>query len=49
MEVCAEAFGRAVPRYWERSPDSSVELVWLCLTIDFYPVFEKILSQERDL
>jgi len=45
-EVCAEAFGRAVPRYWQEYPDSSVELVWLCLTIDDYPVFEKILSQE---
>jgi O-acetyl-ADP-ribose deacetylase (regulator of RNase III) len=44
MDVCAEAFGRAVPRYWREHPDSSVELVWLCLTIDAYPVFEKILS-----
>jgi O-acetyl-ADP-ribose deacetylase (regulator of RNase III) len=45
MEVCAEAFGQAVPRYWQEYPSSSVELIWLCLTIDAYPVFEKILSR----
>ena len=44
-EVCAEAFGRAVPRYWQEYPDSSVELIWLCLTIDAYPVFEKVLAE----
>lgn len=49
MDVCAEVFRRAVPRYWQEYPDSSVELIWLCLTIDAYPVFEKVLSQERDL
>jgi O-acetyl-ADP-ribose deacetylase (regulator of RNase III) len=45
MEVCAEALGRAVPRYWQEHSDSSVELIWLCLTIDAYPVFEKVLSK----
>lgn len=49
MDVCAEVFRRAVPRYWQEYLDSSVELIWLCLTIDAYPVFEKVLSQERDL
>jgi O-acetyl-ADP-ribose deacetylase (regulator of RNase III) len=44
-DACAEAFKNAVPGFWEKHPDSSVELVWLCLTIDDYPVFEKILSQ----
>jgi O-acetyl-ADP-ribose deacetylase (regulator of RNase III) len=47
-EVCAEAFRRAVPRYWQEHSDLSVELVWLCLTIDDYPVFEKILSGEPE-
>jgi O-acetyl-ADP-ribose deacetylase (regulator of RNase III) len=42
--TCAEAFKKAVPGFWEEHPDSSVELIWLCLTIDDYPVFEKILS-----
>jgi O-acetyl-ADP-ribose deacetylase (regulator of RNase III) len=43
-EACAEAFKNAVPGFWEKHPDSSVELIWLCLTIDDYPVFGKILS-----
>jgi O-acetyl-ADP-ribose deacetylase (regulator of RNase III) len=43
-EACAEAFKNAVPYYWEKHPESSVELIWLCLTIDVYPVFKKILS-----
>ena len=44
-EVCAEAFKNAIPGYWKRCPESSIELIWLCLTIDFFPVFKKILSQ----
>ena len=48
-EVCAEAFGRAVPHYWQKHPDSPLELIWLCLTIDDYLVFEKILSGETEL
>ena len=43
-EVCAEAFKNEVPAYWQMHPESSIELIWLCLTIDFFPVFKKILS-----
>ena len=43
-EACAEAFKNAVPDYWKKHPASSVDLIWLCLTIDVYPVFEKIFS-----
>jgi O-acetyl-ADP-ribose deacetylase (regulator of RNase III) len=45
-EACAEAFKKAVPAYWGNHPESSIELIWLCLTIDFFPIFRKILSQE---
>lgn len=43
-DVCAMAFKNAVFSFWNRFPDTSVKLIWLCLTIDDYPVFEKILS-----
>lgn len=41
--VCAEAFKTSVPLYWEDNPDSCVNLVWLCLTINDYPEFERVL------
>jgi O-acetyl-ADP-ribose deacetylase (regulator of RNase III) len=43
-EACAEAFKNAVPGYWGNHPESSIELIRLCLTIDFFPDFKKILS-----
>ena len=45
-DVCARAFKNAVASFWTRCPDSSVKLIWLCLTIDDYPVFEEILSKD---
>ena len=43
-DVCAKAFGKAVASFWKKCPDTTVKLVWLCLTIDDYPVFEKQLK-----
>jgi O-acetyl-ADP-ribose deacetylase (regulator of RNase III) len=43
-DVCACAFKNAVSSFWTRFPDTSVKLIWLCLTIDDYPEFERILS-----
>lgn len=45
-DVCAKAIGKAVPSFWEKYPDTPVKTVWLCLTIDYYPVFEKELKPE---
>jgi O-acetyl-ADP-ribose deacetylase (regulator of RNase III) len=42
--VCAEAFKNAVPQYWEKHTDSSIETIWLCLTVDSYPEFEKVFE-----
>lgn len=47
-DVCASAFKNAVSAFWTRFPYTSVKLIWLCLTIDDYPVFEKILSGEME-
>jgi O-acetyl-ADP-ribose deacetylase (regulator of RNase III) len=45
-DVCARAFKNAVSSFWRRYPDTSVKLIWLCLTIDDYPEFERILSKD---
>jgi len=45
-EICARAFKNAVSSFWTKFPDASVKLIWLCLTIDDYPVFEKILQSQ---
>ena len=42
-KMCAQAFKDAVPRYWKKHVDSSLELIRLCLTIDDYPIFRSIL------
>jgi O-acetyl-ADP-ribose deacetylase (regulator of RNase III) len=45
-EVCANAFKNAVSSFWEKYPDTSIKLLWLCLTIEDYPVFERILQAQ---
>jgi O-acetyl-ADP-ribose deacetylase (regulator of RNase III) len=42
-DVCARAFKNAVSAFWAKCPDTSAKLIWLCLTIEDYPVFEDIL------
>lgn len=44
VEICAKAFKKAIPLYWEKYQDSSVKTVWLCLMPDDFPLFEKILK-----
>jgi O-acetyl-ADP-ribose deacetylase (regulator of RNase III) len=45
-EVCANAFKNAVSSFWTKCSDTSVKLIWLCLTIEDYPVFERILKSQ---
>ena len=45
-DVCARAFKNAVSSFWTMCPDTSVKLIWLCLTIEDYPVFERILQSQ---
>ena len=42
--ICAQAFKSAVPEFWKAFPDTSVQQVWLCLTVNHYPEFERILK-----
>jgi O-acetyl-ADP-ribose deacetylase (regulator of RNase III) len=44
--VCARAFKNAVSSFWTNRPDTTVKMIWLCLTIDDYPVFEALLRSE---
>ena len=43
-DICAGAFKKAVSTFWGKFTDTPVKLIWLCLTIDDYPVFEKLLQ-----
>ena len=43
-EVCAEAFKKAVPLFWETFPGTSVKQIVLCLTLNHYDEFERILN-----
>ncbi|MDH3884132.1 MAG: macro domain-containing protein [Desulfobacterales bacterium] len=42
--VCARAFKSAVSSFWTKCSETSVKLIWLCLTIEDYPVFEGLLK-----
>jgi O-acetyl-ADP-ribose deacetylase (regulator of RNase III) len=42
-DICARGFRNAVSSFWTKCPDTSVKLMWLCLTIEDYPVFEDLL------
>jgi O-acetyl-ADP-ribose deacetylase (regulator of RNase III) len=37
--LCAEAFQKAVPLYWENHSDSFINLILLCLTVDDFNNF----------
>jgi O-acetyl-ADP-ribose deacetylase (regulator of RNase III) len=41
--ICTEAFKSAMPLFWESFSDTSVQQVWLCLTLNCYSEFERIL------
>lgn len=43
-EICARAFGDAVPKYWEQHPTSQLKVVWLCLFLKDFPIFERVLK-----
>jgi O-acetyl-ADP-ribose deacetylase (regulator of RNase III) len=45
-DVCANAFKNTVSSFWAKCPDTPVKLIWLCLTIEDYPVFEGILKSQ---
>lgn len=44
--LCAKAFLDALTKYWMDEQSRFVKHVWLCLTLDDYPIFEKVMSQK---
>jgi len=46
-DVCARAFDKAIPHYWEKFPNSVVKNIWLCLIEEDYSIFEKILNKDK--
>ena len=43
-EIGAKAFKLAIPEFWRENPDTSVRLIWICLTTDNFDVFKNIVS-----
>jgi O-acetyl-ADP-ribose deacetylase (regulator of RNase III) len=43
-KICAGAFKEGIKSYWQSNPDSVVNDVWLCLTLEDFPVFKEILN-----
>lgn len=43
-KLCAHAFNEAIDRYWQSNPDSIVDVIWLCLTIENFPIFKEIMA-----
>ncbi len=48
-EMSAHAFKRALPEFWDATDVTVVTSVVLCLTLDAYPVYGKILSPGGNL
>ena len=44
-QICAEAFKRALPTYWENNAETNVSFVFLCLMKDDFEDFYDILGR----
>jgi len=44
-ELCAKAFMDALDQFWRDAPHRKVKLVWLCVMLDDYPIFEKVMNR----
>jgi len=43
---CAIAFARAIPYFWEKATENSIQTIWLCLTQESFQEFEEIIENE---
>lgn len=48
-KICAEAFNSATDKYWASHPDSTVNNIWLCLTLEDFPVFKAVIGDYRGI
>lgn len=44
-DVCAKAFIDGLDQFWRDKSHRSVKLVWLCLMLDDYPIFENVMGK----
>lgn len=44
MDIFAKAFIGGLDQFWDDESHRIVELVWLCLTIDDFPFYEKVMN-----
>lgn len=42
--VCAKAFKDALEQFWRDEPHRLVRLAWLCVTMDDYPIFNRVMN-----
>ena len=43
-DICARAFIGALSNFWRDSAHRRIHLVWVCLTLDDFPDFEKMMN-----
>ena len=44
ISICAQAFKQAVPHYFEKNPDTSIETIRLCLMTQDFDEFKKYIE-----
>lgn len=45
-EICAKAFLDAMNAFWDDESHRAVKLVWLCVTMDDYFIFKKVMNSD---
>ena len=46
-DICASAFLGALDKFWRNKDNRILNLVWVCLTLDDFPDFEKVMRREN--
>jgi O-acetyl-ADP-ribose deacetylase len=47
-EICAKAFIEALRQFWSEDEHRKINLVWVCLTLNDFPYFEKVMGTRRE-
>ena len=46
-DICANAFLGALEKFWKNPENRTLHLVWVCLTLDDFPDFEKVMNRGK--
>lgn len=44
VTTCAQAFSKAIPYFWEKYPETTINTVWVCLLKEDFEEFKKVLG-----